>query len=113
MGVRGDMRMLERAIKNRWLTEDLKEEAIETIRRGLRCGDSRAEQTAVRSLIAMEAQNQKDEHKVIDVRVVTRNDQIPAIAAELGIDLALVEDAARKAGSGIGGTESQSAASAS
>ena len=103
MGVRGDMRMIERAINKRWLTEDLKADAIAAIKRGMKCGDDRAEQTAVRSLIAMEAQNQKDEHKVIDVRVTTRNDQLAGIAADLGIEIGLVEDASRKADSGIEG----------
>jgi uncharacterized Ntn-hydrolase superfamily protein len=89
--------MVERAIKNRWLTDDLKGEAIEAIRRGLRSGDDRAEQSAVRSLIAMEAQNQKDEHKVIDVRVETRNDELSGIAADLGIDISLIESAENEA----------------
>jgi hypothetical protein len=99
------MRMIERAIKSRWLTEDLKSDAVAAIRRGLNCGDDRAEQTAVRNLIAMEAQNQKDEHKVIDVRVVTRNDQYDAIAAELGIAPDLIEYAARQADIALGATE--------
>jgi hypothetical protein len=103
MGVRGDMRMIERAIKNRWLTDDLKADALAAIQRGLRCGDDRAEQTAVRNLIAMEAQNQKDEHKVIDVRVTTRHDQLAGIAADLGIEVGLIEDVAGKADSGIEG----------
>ena len=105
MGVRGEMRMIERAIKNRWLTDDLKADALAAIQRGLRCGDDRAEQTAVRNLIAMEAQNQKDEHKVIDVRVTTRHDQLAGIAADLGIEVGLIEDVAGKADSGIEGIE--------
>ena len=108
MGVRGEMRMLERAIKNRWLTDDLKADALQAIKRGLNCGDDRAEQTAVRNLIAMEAQNQKDEHKVIDVRVQTRNDELAGIADDLGIEVGLIEDAARQADCSIGGVESES-----
>ena len=110
MGVRGEMRMIERAIKNRWLTDDLKSDALAAIQRGLKCGDDRAEQTAVRNLIAMEAQNQKDEHKVIDVRVVTRNDQYDAIAAELGIEIGVIENAARQADLLAGRTEEDSTA---
>ena len=105
MGVRGEMRMIERAIKNRWLTDDLKSDALAAIKRGLNCGDDRAEQTAVRNLIAMEAQNQKDEHKVIDVRVQTRYDELAGIAADLGIEVGAIEDAARQADCGIVGTE--------
>jgi uncharacterized Ntn-hydrolase superfamily protein len=108
MGVRGEMRMIERAIKNRWLTDNLKSDALAAIKRGLNCGDDRAEQTAVRNLIAMEAQNQKDEHKVIDVRVQTRHDELAGIAADLGIEVGAIEDAARQADCGIGGIEIQS-----
>lgn len=100
--------MIERAIKNRWLTEGLKEDAIAAIKRGLNCGDDRAEQTAVRNLIAMESQNQKDEHKVIDVRVQTRHDELAGIAADLGIEVGAIEDAERQADCGIGGTEVES-----
>jgi hypothetical protein len=89
--------MIERAIRNRWLTDDLKPEAIKAIKRGLTSGDSRAEQTAVRNLIAMEQQNQKDEHKVIDVRVTTRHDELAGIAADLGIEIGLIEAAERAA----------------
>ena len=108
MGVRGEMRMIERAIKNRWLTDDLKADALAAIQRGLRCSDDRAAQTAVRNLIAMEAQNQKDEHKVIDVRVTTRHDQLAGIAADLGIEVGLIEDVAGKTDSGIEGIKAAS-----
>jgi hypothetical protein len=100
--------MIERAITNRWLTDDLKADALAAIKRGLNSGDDRAEQTAVRNLIAMEAQNQKDEHKVIDVRVQTRHDELAGIAADLGIEVGAIEDATRPAGGSVAGTESQS-----
>ena len=100
--------MIERAIKSRWITDDLKADALAAIKRGLNCGDDRAEQTAVRNLIAMEAQNQKDEHKVIDVRVQTRHDELAGIAADLGIEVGTIEDAERQADCGISGTEIQS-----
>jgi hypothetical protein len=111
MGVRGEMRMIERAIKNRWLTDDLKADALAAIKRGLNSGDDRAEQTAVRNLIAMEAQNQKDEHKVIDVRVQTRHDELSGIAADLGIEIGALEDATGTTGGSIAGAEGQSAES--
>ena len=56
----------------------------------------------------MEAQNQKDEHKVNDVRGQTRHDELAGIAADLGIEVGAIEDAARQADCGIGGIESQS-----
>lgn len=62
MGVRGDLRLLHQAITKRWLTDDLKELAVEACRMGLASRDPRAQQSALRNLIAMEQQNQKDEH---------------------------------------------------
>lgn len=109
MGVRGEMRMIESAIK-RFPTELLIQKAIEATLRGLESGDPRAEATAVKNVIAMEALNQKDEHKVIDVRVVTRNDQYDAIAAELGIAPDLIEHAARQADIVAGRTEENTTA---
>lgn len=107
MGVRGEMRMIESAIR-RFPTELLIQKAVEATLRGLQSGDPRAEATAVRNVIAMEAMNQKDEHKVIDVRVTTRHDQLAGIAADLGIEVGLIEDAARQADIGIGGFEGES-----
>lgn len=46
---------------------------------------------AAKALLAAEAQNQKDEHKVIDVSVTTRNDNLDAIAADLGIEIGFIE----------------------
>jgi len=59
-------------------------------------------------ILAAEQQNQLDEHKVIDVRVQTRHDELAGIAADLGIEVGAIEDAARQADCGIGGIESQS-----
>jgi regulator of RNase E activity RraB len=85
MGIRGDMRMLERAIRHRWLTDDLKPAALDAIRRGMESGDPRAEQTAVRNLLAMEAQNQKDEHAKVD----EFNERILSIARRCGVNVDL------------------------
>lgn len=102
MGIRGEMQMIERAIKKRWLTTDeLKANALEAVQRGLNCGDKRAEQRAIANLLAMEAQNQKDEHKVVDVNVSTRHDKLPGIAADLGIDLRALPDATGQSESSV------------
>ena len=106
MGVRGELRMIGTAIRKRWLTDELKPLAIEAIERGLQCGDERAEQTAVRNLLMMEAQNQGDEHKLVDVRIQQEHDRLDAIAAELGVDPDIVADAARTAGLIVGGNAS-------
>jgi cell division protein FtsX len=74
--------------------------------------DEAVQMAAVRAIVSMVAQNQKDEHKVIDVRVVTRNDQYDAIAAELGIAPDLIEHAARQADILAGRTEEDTAARA-
>lgn len=51
--------------------------------------------------MAAEKQNQDDEHKVVDVRIANRHAELDAIAADLGIEIGLVEDAHR---SSTGGT---------
>ena len=107
MGVRGDVRMVQTALR-RFPTEILIEKAIQATLRGLESGDPRAEATAVKNVIAMESLNQKDEHKVIDVRVQTRHDELAGIAADLGIEVGAIEDAERQADCGIGGTEVKS-----
>jgi hypothetical protein len=93
--------MIEQAVKNRWLTDDLKADAIAAIRRGLTSGDDRAEQSAVRSLVAMEAQNQKDQHKVVDVNLATRHDQLSGIAADLGIEIGVISNAESESGGSL------------
>lgn len=60
-GVRGEVRMIGQAIRNRWLTDELKPLAMEATRKHLESGDARIQAQAVKNLIAMEAQNQKDE----------------------------------------------------
>jgi hypothetical protein len=51
----------------------------------------REKTSAAKALMAAEAQNQSDEHKVIDVQV--RNINVDEIAAELGIETSIVLDA--------------------
>jgi len=68
----------------------------------------RAVAAASRVIIAAEQQNQLDEHKVIDVRVQTRHDELAGIAADLGIEVGLIENAARQAGSSVAGIEAES-----
>jgi hypothetical protein len=92
----------------RWNTSTLREAMIEKLPDDLRSDDARIRNAARKVVLEMEAQNQRDEHKVIDVRVQTRNDQLPGIAADLGIEVGLIEDAARKADSGAGADEGAS-----
>lgn len=104
MGVRGDLRLLRQAV--RWDTSTLREAMLEKLPDDLRSADPRIRNAARKIVLEMEAQNQRDEHKVIDVRVQTRNDELAGIAADLGIEVGLIEDASRQADCGIGGIES-------
>jgi hypothetical protein len=101
-------RMEARAMQQRWPIRDDYREAV--IKRNMKIilnpnSTERAVAAASKVMLAAEAQNQSDEHKVIDVRVVTRNDQYDAIAAELGIAPDLIEHAARQADIALGATE--------
>jgi hypothetical protein len=58
----------------------------------------REKTSAAKALMAAESQNQADEHKVLDVRVATRHDELDAIAADLGIEVGVIEDAAGQGG---------------
>lgn len=91
----------------RWKTSDLREAMMETLEDDLRSSDPRIRNAARRVVVAMEAQNQKDQHKVIDVRVSTRHDQLDGIAADLGIEASVIEDAAREAGAITGDSEGE------
>jgi hypothetical protein len=55
---------------------------------------------AAKALLAAESQNQRDDHKVVDVSIATRHDELDAIAADLGIEIGLVEAADRAATGG-------------
>ena len=58
---------------------------------------------AMRILIAMEGQNQSDEHKVLDVNVATRHDRLAGIAADLGIEISVIEDVTGETDRGLDG----------
>ena len=80
MGVRGEMRMIQSAIK-RFPTELLIEKAIEATLRGLKSGDARAEATAVKNVIAMELINQKDEQHFDHLRMDAGRNRVLAMLA--------------------------------
>ena len=98
-----EARLLGRAIKSRWeIPEQTKEVVIETL--ASIASDpalkESARVSACNALIAAEAQNQKDEHKVVDIGISKRNAELDAIAADLGIDPHLIVDAKVKSGGG-------------
>ena len=107
-----EARLINRAVVSRWdIPADEMQKTIDRVTY-LRDNalDEATQMAAVRAIVSMVGQNQKDEHKVIDVRVVTRNDQYDAIAAELGIAPDLIEHAARQADIIAGRTEENTTA---
>jgi hypothetical protein len=98
MGVRGDLVLLERAVKRRW-NIDL-EKTASVVNKLLSSDDERIQARATAIAVQMEKQNQADEHKVVDVRVTTRHDEISAIAADLGIAPSLIESFSGEADTG-------------
>jgi hypothetical protein len=103
-------RMEARAMEQRWPTKPEYRDAL--IKRNVKIilnpnSSERAVAAASKVIIAAEAQNQADEHKVIDVRVITRNDDLDGIAADLGIEVGVIEAVQREADLGIDGTEAE------
>lgn len=102
MGVRGDYQLYTMAINRRWsIPAELKHRIVESIAIDIESDDSRIRSAARKCAIAIEKQNQADDHKLLDVAVQTRDDQLLAIASDLGIDPALITDAAESGDSGV------------
>ena len=97
---------MERAVRRRWLTDDQKPLAMERIRDILENSeDDRAVARALSILVQMESQNQTDEHKIVDVSIARRHAELDAIAADLGVEIGVIEDASRKAADNAIGTK--------
>lgn len=104
-----DLRLWRRAIRDRWdINDEFKQIAIQRLRDIVESGEDDMALKAISEARQMVAQNQKDEHKVIDVRVETRHDELSGIAADLGIDVSVIETAEREAGLHLGNPASQS-----
>jgi hypothetical protein len=105
-----ELKLINRAVRNRW--DVPAEEMQKTIDRVVylrdNAEDEATQMAAIRAIVSMVGQNQKDEHKVIDVRVQTRHDELAGIAADLGIEVGAIEDATRQTDSSTSGIESQS-----
>lgn len=63
------MQVIGQAIRNRWLTDELKPLAVAAVQSGLESEDPKVKSEAVRNLLAMEAQNQRDEQRNEDNRL--------------------------------------------
>ena len=96
-----DLRLLRRAIKKRWeIPEEFRGIVVDRLK-SIICGhDEELALKAIAEVRHLESQNQKDEHKVLDVRVATRHDELDAIAADLGLEVGAIEDATGQSGGG-------------
>jgi hypothetical protein len=96
-----EARLYGRAIKSRWdVPQETKQIVIETLTE-IATDQSLKESarvSACNAIIAAESQNQKDEHKVVDIGIAKRNAELDAIASDLGIDPRLILDAERASG---------------
>lgn len=89
--------MLRTSIARRWDTSKLQQIMIETLPQDLLDADPRVRRAARDCVIAMESQNQKDEHKFLDAAITQRNAELDELAADLGIEVNTVEAIERKA----------------
>lgn len=99
---------MARAIMQRWpMTENVRKAVIAKLVNVLTdpASSKREMISAAKALISAEKQNQDDQHKAIDFALNTGNDRISAIANNLGIDAALIVDAASEANRSSKGTE--------
>lgn len=97
-----DIRMIAKAVEQRWpVGNDQRKALVERLMRVITDPESspREVTAAAKALISAEKQNQDDQFKVIDVaNTKNENARISEIAADLGIDPALIVDARREAG---------------
>jgi hypothetical protein len=103
-----ETRMMARALTQRWpLSPEYKTIIVKQLMKVIADPKSspREKTSAAKALMAAEAQNQADEHKLVDVSLSTRNFELDAIAADLGVEIGIVEDASRKAEIGTGRVE--------
>ena len=91
-----DLRLLRRAIKKRWeIPAEFREIIVGRLREIIESDDDEIALKAIAEARHLEAQNQKDEHKLVDVRIHHKITELAEIAGEIGVDLNLVEDAER------------------
>ena len=87
MGVRGDLKVMETAIRKRWeLTQEQKGKVVEKVMSVLSdpVASGREILAAARVAAALEGQNQIDEHKQVDV--IQRGNRFLEIAQRLKLD---------------------------
>lgn len=109
-GIR-DIRMIQKSFEQRWpIGADQRKVLIERLMKVVANPRSKHREaiSASRAIIAAMAQNQADEHKLVDVaNVQQRNDRLSDIARELGIDPSLIVDATSQSDGGTTSDEDQ------
>jgi hypothetical protein len=68
-------------------------------------GDPEIALKAIAEVRHLESQNQKDEHKAVDVSLRAEHDRLDAIARDLGIDVGLIANAEGQSGGSDSGVE--------
>lgn len=96
------------AIRKRWdISDEMREQVIDTVKQCLDSHDERTKLGALRVVAALESQNQKDEHKFVDVQLHSEHARLDVVSSELGIDASIVQRIANEAGRSIGGDEDE------
>jgi len=98
-----DTRMMARALEQRWpINENARKAIVSRLLRIIADPQSspREVTAASKALLAAESQNQLDQHKIVDVSISNRHAELDAIAADLGLDVGLIEAVARKTSGG-------------
>lgn len=99
---RDDMRMIHMAARKRWpIPDHVRERIVKRLTDIVDSDDDEMTIKAIAEFRHLESQNQKDEHKLIDVNAATRDAELSAIAADLGIDPSLIIDATVEAGGSL------------
>jgi hypothetical protein len=89
---------MARALTQRWpVTPEYRNIIVKQLMKVIADPQSspREKTSAAKALMAAESQNQADEHKVLDVSISTRNAELDAIAADLGIEVGFIEAVSR------------------
>ena len=105
-----DTRMIARAVMQRWpIKPEYRAALINKLMKVLASPESSAREitAAARAILSAESQNQADEHKVVDVRTQQGDFDLASIAAEIGVDIGVIENAeiARIGGDSVDGVD--------
>jgi hypothetical protein len=103
-----DLRMEQKAVLQRWpMTPEYRKNIIDRNMQIINDPQSTAREvaSASKTMMTAEQQNQADEHKFAELHSATRDAELDALASDLGIEICLIEDAARAQDSILSCTE--------